>query len=254
MKLISLGRTQKVFAKNGTSLSILNQLKKSRVFVFNDLEKWWTRTTDGSACLNALAELIEKVGDKHIFILNCNKHSYQLIKKATQLETKLLTTIIMRPVSGSELRKIILNRHKIGGAEIFYHDGLVHNSKKTDALIQKIHSQSMGNVGVALHDWLASIEINDEGELSIRNRAPKAFPKIKNHKWKLLLYHFILHRKLSDKQLEKMLKEDALLSRNTLSEMQKAGLVFRQADGKYELNSNARFHIENWLKTLSFIN
>jgi amino acid transporter len=245
---------QKVFAKNGTSLSILNQLKKSRVFVFNDLEKWWTRTTDGSACLNALAELIEKVGDKHIFILNCNKHSYQLIKKATQLETKLLTTIIMRPVSGSELRKIILNRHKIGGAEIFYHDGLVHNSKKTDALIQKIHSQSMGNVGVALHDWLASIEINDEGELSIRNRAPKAFPKIKNHKWKLLLYHFILHRKLSDKQLEKMLKEDALLSRNTLSEMQKAGLVFRQADGKYELNSNARFHIENWLKTLSFIN
>jgi hypothetical protein len=245
---------QKIFAKKGTSLNILNQFKKSRIFVFNDLEKWWTRSTNGSECINYLAEIIEKVGDKHFFILNCNKYSYQLIKETTQLEAKLLTTIIMRPATGLELKNIILNRHKIGGAEIFFHNNLVHDSNKVTNLIQKIHDQTKGNVGAALQLWLTSIEIDLQGDLYINNQLPKPFPNIKNQKWKLLLYHFILHRKLSEEQLRDVVHEDDSWSKNTLLEMQKAGVVFRQADGKYELNSNARFYIENWLKTLSFIN
>lgn len=245
---------QKIFAKKGTSLNILNQLKKSRVFVFNDLEKWWTRNVDGNDCINYLAELIEKVGDKHVFILNCNTYSYQIIKEVTQLESELLTTLIMRPASGLELRKIIINRHKIGGAEIFYQNELVHNSKKVADFIQKLEVQSKGNIGVALNLWLSSIHMDARGELSIKNRPVRSFPNVQNKEWKLLLYHFILHRKLSEKQIRAIMNEDALWSKITMSEMQKAGLVFRQADGKFELNSNARFYIETWLKTLSFIN
>ena len=160
----------------------------------------------------------------------------------------------MRPASGLELRKIIINRHKIGGAEIFYQNELVHNSKKVADFIQKLEVQSKGNIGVALNLWLSSIHMDARGELSIKNRPVRSFPNVQNKEWKLLLYHFILHRKLSEKQIQAIMNEDALWSKITMSEMQKAGLVFRQADGKFELNSNARFYIETWLKTLSFIN
>jgi hypothetical protein len=194
------------------------------------------------------------VGDKHVFILNGNKYSFQLIRKTTQLEAKLLATLLIRPANSLTLRRVILKRHKIGGAEIYHHHDLVEKSSTIGRVIERIHEQSKGNIGAALHLWLASIDRNDQGELYIDYKGAKQFPNITNRNWKLLLYHFILHRKLSEGELQEIVNEEAVWIKSTLLEMQKAGLVFRQPDGNYELNSTARFDIENWLKTLSFIN
>jgi hypothetical protein len=245
---------QKLFGKKGTGLTILNQLKKSRVFIFNDIERWWTRSTNGSKSLDYLAELIEKVGNKHFFILNSNKYSYQIIKETTQLEKKLLATIIVRPSSSYELKNIVFNRHKIGGAEVYYRKDLVRQSNKITELIHEIHGQSMGNVGVALHLWLTGIRLSDAGELRIGKPKVLPFPSINNPHWKLLLYHFILHRKLSEPQLKEIFIKDGWWPQDILFEMEKSGLVFKQPDGNYQLNTIARFYIEKWLKTLSFLN
>lgn len=242
---------QKIFTKKGTSLSIVNQLKKSRVFVFNDLESWWTRAENGNECLNELADLIEKTGDKHFFIINCNKYSYQLIKETTQLQKVLLATIVMRPASRTELKEIILNRHKIGSAEVYYKNDLVENSGKINALINEIHRQSFGNVGVALQLWLSSIKLLND-QLHIIKPVTIPFPPIEHPEWKLLLYHFILSRKLSEKHLKKILGKDSTWIKVRLAEMGKSGLIFKQPDGNYQLHLVARIYIEKWLKTLSF--
>jgi len=245
---------QKVFSKKGTSLAILKQLKKSRVFVFNDIEKWWTRSENGNQPLNYLAELIEQVGDKHYFILNCNKYSYHIIKETTAIEKKLLATIIMKPITAFELKSIILNRHKIGGSDIYYKNELVHQTKKIDSLINEFHTQSMGNIGVALHLWLTNIKMNDENEMEINKPMVKQFPEIDNAAWKLLLYHFILHRNLSEPQLKLLFNENAKSMKNTLKELEKSGIVFKQTDAKYRLNYSTRHYIEKWLKALSILN
>jgi amino acid transporter len=245
---------RKIFDKKGTSFTILNQLKKSRVFIFNDIERWWTRSKNGSICLDYLAELIEKVGSKHFFILNCNKYSYQIIKETSALEKKLLATIIIRPASSHELKNIVFNRHKIGGAEVYYRKDLVGESNRIKELINEIHGQSSGNVGVALHLWLTSISMTDGKELHIGKPKVQPFPSINHPEWKLLLYHFMLHRKLSEQQLQEIFVEDALRTKSSLIEMEKSGLVFKQPDGNYQLNFVARFYIEKWLKTLSFLN
>jgi len=186
--------------------------------------------------------------------LNCNKYAFQIIKETTQLETKLLSTIVVPPVNAQELNGIILKRHKIGGAEVYYNNDLAHRSNKINKVTNRIHGQSNGNIGIALNLWLANINMSSVGELFVQIPEILSFPNIKSPEWKLVLYHFILHRKLSEKQLKEIMKDDFDWERNTLREMQKAGLVFKQPDGKYELNSMARFYIEKWLKTLSFIN
>ena len=242
---------QKIFAKKGTSLSIINQLKKSRVFVFNDLESWWTRAENGNDCLNVLADLIERTGDKHFFILNCNKYSFQLIKETTQLQKVLLATMVMRPASRTELKEIILNRHRIGGAEVYFKNDLVQNSGRINLLINEIHRQSYGNIGVALQLWLSNIHIHSD-QLHISKPETPPFPQIENPQWKLLLYHFILNRKLSEIQLKKILGKDSTWVKGRLAEMGKSGLIFKQPDGNYQLHAVARFYIEKWLKTLSF--
>jgi len=229
-------------------------LKKSRVFVFNDLENWWTRSDKGNESIDYLAKLIEKVGDKHFFILNCNKHSYQILKQTTNIEKQLLSTIIMRPVSRIQLKDIILNRHKIGGAEIYYQSDLVQDSNKITDLINEIHSLSSGNIGVGLHLWLTSIHLSEDSELYIEKPDKDQFPNIKNPNWKLLLYQFIIHRKLSNQQLKEIFYKNNAWVKSSLNEMEKADLVLKQPNGKYRLNFRARHYIENWLQTLSILN
>ncbi len=242
---------QKIFSKKGSALSIINQLKKSRVFVFNDLESWWSRTENGGDCLNSLVDLIDKTGDKHFFILNCNKYSYQLISETTQLQKVLLATLVVRPLNRTELKTILLNRHKIGGAEVFYKNDLVQDSGRLQPLIYEIHRQSMGNTGIALQLWLSCIQLRD-GRLIMRKPPPMSFPQIDDPNWKLLLYHFIISRRLSEQALKSILSEDNTWLKKTLSELEKSGLIYRQPDGNYLAHAGSRFYIENWLRSNSY--
>ena len=89
------------------------------------------------------------------------------------------------------------------------------------------HTQSIGNIGVALHSWLTSISINDENEMKINKPEINQFPFIENAAWKLLLYHFILHRNLSNSQLKLLFNEDIALLKNNLKEMEKSWFGFQ---------------------------
>ena len=243
---------QKLFNKKGTSLSILKQIKPA-VFVFNDLEKWWTRSENGVKTLNHLTSLIEKMGDKHTFILNANRYSYGVIKQTTQLEKQLITTIIMRPYSKLEINSIILNRHKVGGASIYYKNELVRNSKKINKIISKLQILSEGSIGVSLQKWLPIISLNKENELSISEPVSTKMPKIFNAEWKVLLYAFVLHNNLSEAQVKILFNDESNHFFKALEEMEKGTLVTKQADARYILNNSARFFIEKHLKSLSII-
>ena len=242
---------QKIFTRKGTALSIVNQLKKSRLFVFNDLESWWSRTAHGAGGINSLVDLIDKTGDKHVFVLNCNKYSFQLISETTPLQKVLLATIVMRPASRSELKSILLNRHKIGGAEVFYKNELIEDSGKLHPLVYELHRQSMGNIGVALQLWLSCIHLRD-GRLMIQKPAVRPFPQINNPNWKLLMYHFIISRRLSENELKTIFTNDSSWLKGSLAEMEKSGLIFRQPDGNYQAHAVARFYMENWLRANAY--
>ena len=245
---------QKTFNKSGTTDTIIRQLEAKSVFIFNDLEKWWFKGETGSAVINYLAKMIEKYGSNHYFILNCNVHSYHIIRKTSQLEKQIVSSIIMAPSSKVELKEIILNRHKIAGAEIWFNEDLISDSKKTDPLFTEIHNKSKGNIGVALNRWISSIEVDTDRNLFITKIKNPIFPTIKSANWKLLLYHLLIHNRLGLGQLKKILatnESDWII--DTLQEMQKSGLVNSLQNHIYTLDVNAIPHIENWLKKSKII-
>ena len=245
---------QQALSLKGTSSFILNNLTKKSVFIFDDLEKWWIKSEGGDALINYLTKLIENYGDQHYFILNMNIHSYPIIKQRTALEKQLLTTIIVRPVDKIALKEIIINRHRIGGAEIWIDDELVGNSNKVDSIVNAIHSISQGTIGVALNKWLSSISINDEKQLILTHPEDRAFPKVNNPYWKLVLYHFVILKYLHLNQLKKIFKEDASHVLETLKEMEKAGLVYQTGNAAYSIHENLMYYIEEELIRLNILN
>lgn len=246
---------QKAFNKSGTTESILNQIDNGTVLIFNDLEKWWVKANNGNAAINYLSKMIRKLGSKHYFLLNCNIHSFDIIRKTSILDENLLSTIVISPASRSELKEIILKRHRTAGVDLWFNGGLLEESKKLDAFLSDLHVRSKGNVGVALNTWVGGIALNKEKQLFVRKLNAVSFPKINKANWKAILYHFIIHDHLKGVQIQKIFGQEANeWVFDTIKEIEKAGLVYRKSGSTYELNYSAKYYIENWLKEIKILN
>ncbi|MDC0230700.1 amino acid permease [Aureispira] len=241
---------QKTFSRKGTTESILNQLEHKTVLIFNDIEEWWVKSPDGVSVINYLSSIIETFGTRHYFLLNCNIQSFHIIRQTSILEKHLLSTIIMSPVNKSEFKDIILNRHKTAGAELWYYDTPIDKSKKADALLADIHSKTNGNIGAALNYWIYNI-VKKEDKLVINIPQLIKFPNIENSKWKIILYHLLLHNRLKEQDIKMIFGPDELQwVLSVLREMEKSGLVYMQSYKTYVLYSHCKHYIENWLKDL----
>ena len=126
---------QNSFGKKGSAESILNHINPKTILIFDDLENWWVKAPKGNKAINYLAELIEKFGNKHYFLLSCNIFSFDIIRQVSHLEKQLLATIIVPPASKSELKEILWNRHRTAGAELWYNNQVFNNTKKNRLLL-----------------------------------------------------------------------------------------------------------------------
>jgi solute carrier family 12 sodium/potassium/chloride transporter 2 len=246
---------RKTFNKKGTAESILNQLDGKSVLIFNDIEEWWVKGPNGSLVIDYLAKMIESIGNRHYFLLNCNIQSFHIIRKTSKLEKSLLSTIIMSPASKSELKEIIMNRHKTAGAELWYKDNLIDRVKKIDVLLSDIHYKSKGNIGVALNSWIYNINKGEDGKLVVTNPKGLIFPNIKDTNWKIILYHLLIHNRLKDEDISRIFGGNGnKWVWTALNEMEKSGLIYKRSYNTFILNNHAKHYVENWLKELKVLN
>ncbi|MDG1477903.1 MAG: hypothetical protein P8Q14_12205, partial [Vicingaceae bacterium] len=243
---------QNTFGKSGTAEAILNQLNNKSILIFDDFESWWVKAPNGSAAINYLSKLIEKFGSKHYFILSANLFSYDIIRKSSDIERQILSNIIVPPMSRMEMKEVLMNRHRTGGAEIWYNNQPLTESKKLDALFNDIYNKSKGNIGVALTIWISSLKKDIQGNLFIQKSNPILFPKITNPSWKAVLYQFIIHKSLTDEQIRKIYGETQWVYA-TLNELEKAALIYKKSNTVYAINDTARYFIEEWLKELKIL-
>ncbi len=245
---------QRAFNTEGTARSILQQAGKNSILVFNDIERWWIKSKGGDTVINYLADIIDEFGSKHYFLLNSSIHSFNILRKVTSLERQLLTTLVIPPPTKSELKKVIMDRYKIAGVELLYEGEPLDKTRKVDALFSEIYSQSHGKIGVALNSWVSNIYRNKEGKLSVAKPSPVEFPNIKDPYWKLVLYYFLIHNRLTDKHLKELFPDPVRPQlQNTLDEMEKAELVYKQFYNTYVLKKAARTYVEIWLKDLKIL-
>ena len=242
---------QNAFDKVGTSESILNQLSDKTILIFDDLERWWVKSEKGNMAINYIAKLIEKFGSKHYFVLSCNIHSFDVIRKVSPIEKQVLATIIIPNTSKKELQEIILNRHKTGGLQLWHNDKPLENTKNLDQLFSEIHYKSDGNIGVALTTWISSID-KDAAHLFIKNPSTENFPNINNSNWKVVLYILSLHYNLTKAQIDRIFTNSTWVY-ETLNELEKANLVYRKSATIYALKTPAKFYVEQWLSKLKIL-
>ena len=245
---------QTSFNKSGTSESILNQVDHKSILIFNDIEKWWVKSQNGAVTLNYLAKLIELFGDKHYFILSSNLHSYNIIKQSSRIERQLISTIIMSPTSQSNIKEIIMERHRIAGVDLWYKDKLVVESTKVDPLFYEIHNKSEGNIGIALNYWVKNIDKNKDGLLFIKKSENADFPNISDPTWKVVLYQLVIHNRLLGTQIKMIFgKSEEQNILNALEEIEKSGLILKQDHNSYVINKRAKHYIEDWFKDLKIL-
>ncbi len=78
---VFLSVLQKQVARLNDFDSIFDSLPLESMLVINNLELWWERRAGGDKVLLKLIELIRQYGNKVLFVMNCNIHAFNLIKK-----------------------------------------------------------------------------------------------------------------------------------------------------------------------------
>lgn len=150
--------------------TLMRKLPDGVVFLFDDLELWWERSEDGNRLINTFVELVEKYGDRHLFIANINVHAWRFIGGLTRIGDVALAVIDCEPLPAETLKSIISLRHGSTGLSF-----VLGNTREEELapwrqarLFTRYFDYSGGLVAAALRAWLSHIEKVDGNTLVMR--------------------------------------------------------------------------------------
>jgi hypothetical protein len=229
---------------------ILNKIDGKSVFLFEDIEQWWLKTKDGALILDEISRLIEKFGSRHHFVLTANIHAYQALKPTTTLADNLISTVILNPLNSTDLINVLKSRHSLGGLNFVYKNTEEQflSESKIDKFYSKFHITSKGNIGLALRQWLANIEVTDENKIIMGKVINHKLPSFNDEIWKNLLYQFHIHKNLSRTELYELYgaQNKGWINRS-IAAMLKAGLLKTVEKNTFEINHEVKPYLENSL-------
>jgi amino acid transporter len=214
---------------------LFNAMSFDTTIVINNLELWWERRPGGMNVLQKIIDLIQLYGHKVLFIVNCNVHAFNIIKKLVPLEENCLSIVECEPFNARELQDLILTRHKSSGIH-FEYKGIPEESISQltlSLLFNSYFNVTNGIPGVALNSWKANITDAKEETIYIKK------PELPNHSvlmnlppdWLVILSLFIQHKHMNEIKLMRLshLSEDQV--KTMLLNLKNAGiLVYKTPD------------------------
>ncbi len=215
---------------DGDAHAILKQVKKKSTIYFEDLELWWTRSESGTRYLQEIINLMRQFGGTHLFVLDCNIFFYEHIRQYLAIDERLLATIITSSLPISEIKNVIMNRHKSGGMKFIWHDKEENKlgAREKNELFRKITIQTEGSIGMALHMWIGNISKIEKNDIYFSNFENYSLPSIKNPEWENMLTQVLMHKKITAKRLKEVYQsENELDIETTLQSLIRAGLLVK---------------------------
>ncbi|MFD1553946.1 hypothetical protein DNU06_13925 [Putridiphycobacter roseus] len=229
---------------------IMHQLKPKSIFFIEDIETWFLNTENGSKLLNELSNLMHQYGSMHYFILTGNIFAYGSIKKHATINHHIIASIVLNPLTSSEIKKVIETRHHLGSMNYIYKtipENYLSDSKKAK-LMQRFYQNAKGNVGMALKYWISSIESVDENNIVISPVPAAVLPPFPDEVWQSMIYQFQLHKRLSRNDLNAIYGDsNKVWIYRHLILLEKAGLIKNIEKDLFEMPSSIRFFIEKKL-------
>ncbi|MEM1125278.1 MAG: hypothetical protein AAGI71_01410 [Bacteroidota bacterium] len=227
--------------------TLFDHLPASSVVIVDRLEQWWARTADGHAALKVLLEWIDRYGDRCLFLFTANLHAYRLMDRLYDLQGHFLSVVACAPAHAEQLKEIVLQRHQTTGLA-FTLDGTPEASLsawKRAQLFTAFFDYARGNVGVALHAWIAHIERATRTELTLRWPTPpdadvlRRLPPLQQ----ALLVHFVLHGPLTRPRLGETTTLDPNALDDALRDLIRAGIVDKSDRELYSINVFLQPHV-----------
>ncbi len=207
---------KRAFGVNHEIETVLQNLPERHLIFIDNLELLWSRQDSGYQLLDYLFELIAKYGNRHLFLLVSNIHSYNFLNRLHQIDRFFNAVIECEPFDTEKIKDVILLRHRSGGLSFKINNRKEENISKIRlaGFFNSIFNASGGNIGVALNVWLSGISSFKNQQIilssaSLVNLSPLEYLEADMLN---LLVQFVLHKRL---------KIDKLM---TLSAMSKSEL------------------------------
>jgi hypothetical protein len=197
---------EKLSGIHGKGKSVLKSAKKGTVFLFEDIELWWSRGDTKNSAIRYLVDLINNDENVGKIIVTCNPYAFKIMEGQGLLADLILPRIALPLMDKAALKDILLNRHLAGGLMLRL-NGQNENelsNKKLLKLIDRCHENSSGLVGVALHQWLNNIKSYHEETIDISFPIVQPLPEITEKEWLVLICQFIIHKYLDAKRVQKL--------------------------------------------------
>ena len=221
---------------------ILASVPLGSVIMIHDLELWWERSPEGGRVIEQIARLVDRWGDRLLFILELNIHAYRFISRTIPLADRALSVVECRPFAAEQLKQIVEVRHRSTGLRFAVDD---RDEDELPAfsrarLFTRYFDYTGGYVGVALQSWITHIE-RVEGEV-LEMRSPKV-PRSEvldelRLPWIALLLQLVLHKRLTRSRLARLTGQNAdegALAAD-LDALTRAGLIAEDKQGVVEIN------------------
>ncbi|MGK0314580.1 MAG: hypothetical protein ACI86M_000800 [Saprospiraceae bacterium] len=207
--IIDLKRTmEKISGTNDSGRSVFKSVEAGTIFLFEDIELWWSRADAQNMAIRHLVDLVNDVDHKGRIILTCNPYAFKLMENQGLLADLTLPRILMLPMDRSDLKGVLLERHMAGGQNLRLkgksEEGL--SKKELRKLVDRHHENSAGLIGIALYQWLNNIDSYQDEKISISFPIVLPFPGIVEKEWLVLIGQFIIHKHLDAQRVQKLFK------------------------------------------------
>ncbi|OYT16482.1 MAG: hypothetical protein B7C24_07555 [Bacteroidetes bacterium 4572_77] len=225
---------QEVTEKQGTFSQIFNQIPDKSVFFIDDLELWWEKSTEGMSVIKHLVNIINRYGGMHLFVIQSNIHSFNLINRYQKLGGNFLNVIELRPFNAKKLKEIVIRRHTTSNQEFVMNTipEYRYRSWNYASLFSRFFKYSGGNPGVALQTWLSAIEEVQQNKLIMKKplMLDTSLFRYLETEWMIFILHFLLHKRMNLSKLIRVSHESRPRVIKRIRTLQRAGIVISLGD------------------------
>ena len=203
---------KKAFGTNNKISNILQNLPHSQFIFIDDLELWWKRTNNGFRIVDYIIKLIYKYGNRHLFVLACNTHTYNFINKYKRFDHCFNSVIECEPFDAEMIKNAIIKRHRAGGLKFKLNKKHEDNISRLRlaAFFDSIFNYSSGNIGTAINAKNTFIEKFKNNIIYIKQPVIPSLISIDlldDDKINLLI-QFILHKNLTKEKTISIMQLD----------------------------------------------
>ncbi len=224
----------------GAAVDLLRRLETGSVIVVDDFELWWERSPRGLEVVDLVLDLIDRFGDRCLFILCMNRQAYRLLARLRALDDRALGVVECGIVSAETLKRIISLRHDSTGVT-YSLDGTEQGELGQWAIARLFAAHfhySKGLIGPALQAWVTHIERCGKESIDIRrptNASTPSFDELSVEQVAILV-QLSLHKQLSVERLCRVVPGPRSPTLQLIASLRRMGLVVEPRPHVFELN------------------